>query len=179
MENNRLRRFSVFIIGIGSLLVLVSVIKGVTMLITFFRGIPLYTQRDISVNVISVAFNFVIPFAGGVLLILSGITIMQMYEEISHRKIIKQSERSRGKEVGTIINSSLNQNEKAIVEIISSYPDGALQSDIVLKSGFSKVKVHRILKKLENRGLVKRGRFGITNRVILNFQNKPLSRHEG
>ena len=169
MDNNRLRGFSIFIIGVGSLLMLVSMIKGVTMLITFFRGIPLYTQRDISINVISVAFNFVIPFTGSVLLILSGITIMHLYEEISHRKLIRQNRKSRGREMSTILNSSLNQNEKKIIEIIKSYPKGALQSDIVLKSGFSKVKIHRILKKLENRELIKRGRFGITNKVILNF----------
>ena len=38
----------------------------------------------------------------------------------------------------------------------------------MIKSGYSKVKAHRILKSLENKNLIRRGRFGITNKVMLN-----------
>ena len=169
MDKNRLRKFPLFIIGVGSLLVLISLIKGVIMLIAFLKGIPLYTQREISINVINVTFNFVIPFAGGMLLVMSGIMIMQLYEQMSLKEAKKKNRKNVEREVGTVINSSLSQQERKVIEIIRSYPDGTLQSDIVLQSGFSKVKAHRILKKLEGRGLIKRGRFGITNRVILTY----------
>ena len=62
----------------------------------------------------------------------------------------------------------LSEDERRIVELVKGRPDGVLQSDLVIKTGYSKVKMHRILKSLENKGLVKRGRFGITNKVIIN-----------
>ncbi|PIN91750.1 hypothetical protein COU61_01900 [Candidatus Pacearchaeota archaeon CG10_big_fil_rev_8_21_14_0_10_35_13] len=46
--------------------------------------------------------------------------------------------------------------------------DGTLfQSDLVDKSGFDKVKVTRILDKLEGKGFIERKRRGMSNVVIL------------
>jgi uncharacterized membrane protein len=49
-------------------------------------------------------------------------------------------------------------------EIIESKGD-ILQNKIVLNSGLSKVRVTRILKRLEQKQLIKRERFGLTNRI--------------
>jgi len=51
---------------------------------------------------------------------------------------------------------------------VRSNPKGILQSDLVIKTGYSKVKVHRVLKKLEVNDLIRRGRSGITNKVFIN-----------
>jgi hypothetical protein len=42
-----------------------------------------------------------------------------------------------------------------------------LQSELVLESGFSKVKVSRLLQKLEHKSLLKRKPYGNTNKIIL------------
>jgi uncharacterized membrane protein len=42
-----------------------------------------------------------------------------------------------------------------------------LQSDLVLESGFSKVKVSRTLKKLEDKSLIERKPYGNTNMITL------------
>ncbi len=61
----------------------------------------------------------------------------------------------------------LNNEEKAVFEKIIESEGTAFQSDIVDKTGFHKVKVTRILDKLEGKGLIERRRRGMTNIVIL------------
>ena len=66
---------------------------------------------------------------------------------------------------------SMKGDEKQLYEIVVD--EGAIfQSDLVDKSGFSKVKVTRILDKLEGRGFVERRRRGLTNMIV---PKKPSS----
>ncbi|MFH0831525.1 MAG: MarR family transcriptional regulator [archaeon] len=60
----------------------------------------------------------------------------------------------------------LNREEKAVYGILMK--EGSMfQADIVDKSGFSKVKVTRILDRLEGKQLIERKRRGMSNIVIL------------
>ncbi len=63
--------------------------------------------------------------------------------------------------------SKLTKEEKNIVKIVEEAEGTIFQSDLVEKSGFSKVKVSRILDKLEGRQLIERKRRGMTNVVVL------------
>lgn len=90
-------------------------------------------------------------FAFGILLILlsrkSEYTEMEKKEEIE--KVIK----------------TLDNSEQKIYETIRN--SGAIfQSELVEKSGLTKVKVTRVLDKLESKGIVERKRRGMTNIVI-------------
>ncbi len=60
----------------------------------------------------------------------------------------------------------LQGDEKQIYMIICEKKE-VLQSELVLESGLSKVKVSRLLQKLENKSLVTRKPYGNTNKVIL------------
>lgn len=60
----------------------------------------------------------------------------------------------------------LQGDEKTLFAIISEKEE-ILQSELVLESGFSKVKVSRVLQKLERKSLIKRKPFGNTNKVML------------
>jgi uncharacterized membrane protein len=62
---------------------------------------------------------------------------------------------------------TLKEEEKRIHELIESSDGVIFQSDLVDRSGYSKVKVSRILDKLESKGLVERRRRGMTNVIIL------------
>lgn len=64
------------------------------------------------------------------------------------------------------ITKTLNAEEKAIY-YIAAKEGSVFQADLVEKSGFDKVKVTRILDKLEGKGLIERKRRGMTNIVIL------------
>lgn len=65
------------------------------------------------------------------------------------------------------IPKDLDEEEKKIIEILNSKEGSAYQSDLIKETGFSKVKITRILDKLEHRKLIDRKRRGMTNLVIL------------
>jgi predicted transcriptional regulator/TM2 domain-containing membrane protein YozV len=61
----------------------------------------------------------------------------------------------------------MDEDEKQLFEEILKAEGTIFQSDLVEKTGLNKVKVTRILDRLEGRGLVERRRRGMTNVVIL------------
>jgi len=63
--------------------------------------------------------------------------------------------------------SKLSANEKTVFEKIIESQGALFQSELVEKSGFNKVKVTRILDKLEGKDLIDRKRRGMSNIVIL------------
>jgi len=64
---------------------------------------------------------------------------------------------------------NLDKEEQVIFEKIIESQGTIFQSDLVEKSSFSKVKVSRILDKLEGAGLIERKRRGMTNVVVLKY----------
>ena len=60
----------------------------------------------------------------------------------------------------------LDSNEARVVSIINEGNGSVYQSDIMKKTGFSKVKVSRLLDRLEQKGLTERKRRGMTNLVV-------------
>lgn len=63
--------------------------------------------------------------------------------------------------------NKLNDDERLVFDKIIESEGTIFQSDLVNKTNFTKVKVTRILDKLEGKGLVERKRRGMTNVVIL------------
>ncbi|MBW2970359.1 hypothetical protein KY319_04520 [Candidatus Woesearchaeota archaeon] len=63
--------------------------------------------------------------------------------------------------------SGLGRDERVVVEKVVEAQGTIFQSDLVDKTQFSKVKVTRILDKLEGQGVIERKRRGMTNVVIL------------
>ena len=61
----------------------------------------------------------------------------------------------------------LDGDEKKIYELISGSDGVVFQSDIVEKTEFPKVKVTRLLDRMEHRGLVERRRRGMSNIVLI------------
>lgn len=65
-----------------------------------------------------------------------------------------------------IASSILEGDEKKVYRIISEKGE-ILQSELVLESGFTKVKISRLLKKLERKSLIKRKPYGNTNKIMI------------
>jgi hypothetical protein len=63
--------------------------------------------------------------------------------------------------------NKLNKDERKILELVIDSKGTIFQSALVEQSGFTKVKVTRILDALEGRKLIERKRRGMTNVVIL------------
>lgn len=62
---------------------------------------------------------------------------------------------------------ALGEDESKIFELVKKADGTIFQSELVETSGFTKVKVTRLLDKLEGQGLVERKRRGMTNVVVL------------
>lgn len=67
--------------------------------------------------------------------------------------------------------TDLDEDERHILEKVIDSNGAAFQSALVDEEKFTKVKVTRILDKLEGRGLIERKRRGMTNIVILKKHN--------
>ncbi|HLD18617.1 MAG TPA: MarR family transcriptional regulator [Candidatus Nanoarchaeia archaeon] len=63
--------------------------------------------------------------------------------------------------------SKLDEDEKKILELLQQNNGSQYQSDLVKETGFSKVKMTRILDKFESKGFIERKRRGMTNVVFL------------
>ncbi len=63
--------------------------------------------------------------------------------------------------------SSLNKEERLVLEKVIESEGTIFQSELVDKTRFPKVKVTRILDRLEGKGLIERKRRGMTNVVVL------------
>jgi len=80
-------------------------------------------------------------------------------QQIEPKKITKENYQK--------ILNNLNEDEKQVFNKILASEGTIFQSDLVDKTEFTKVKVTRILDKLEGKGLIERKRRGMTNVVIL------------
>jgi|SRR3989338_4455275 len=67
---------------------------------------------------------------------------------------------------------ALEGDDKKVYEMVVNANGFIFQNDIIGKTGFSKVKVTRILDKLEGRGLVERRRRGMSNAIVLKHTNQ-------
>ncbi|MBI5389649.1 hypothetical protein HZB01_04705 [Candidatus Woesearchaeota archaeon] len=63
--------------------------------------------------------------------------------------------------------STLNPEEKQIHDLLVGHEGSIYQSDIIKETGWSKVKVTRILDKMEGKHVIDRKRRGMTNIVLL------------
>lgn len=87
------------------------------------------------------------------------VTKVKLVKEAGQKKLAKESYKK-------IIDALGADERKVFVELINS--QGSIyQSDLIGKTGFTKVKVTRILDRLEGKGLVERKRRGMTNIIIL------------
>ncbi len=63
--------------------------------------------------------------------------------------------------------SALTNEEKKIYELLTLKEGSLYQSDLIKETGLSKVKISRILDKMEGREIIERKRRGMTNIVLL------------
>ena len=63
--------------------------------------------------------------------------------------------------------SKLDNDEKTIYNIIKDNQGSTYQTDLIKETGYSKVKITRILDKLEQKDVLERKRRGMTNIIVL------------
>lgn len=102
-----------------------------------------------------------IPFVASIGLFIGTVTYYLFHPELKKKKIPKDW-----------ILDCFEGDEKSVVKKILDKDGEILQSRLVKETTFSKVKVHRILKKLENKGFIKKSSYGNTNKVEVNEKLK-------
>lgn len=73
-----------------------------------------------------------------------------------------------------IVLKFLNLNERKVIEKIIDEGGSTLQSDINRMEGMTKLKTHRAVKDLKNKGIIKIESYGKTNRIILTKDIKGI-----
>ncbi|MEK6875014.1 MAG: MarR family transcriptional regulator [Nanoarchaeota archaeon] len=80
---------------------------------------------------------------------------------------LKKQPQEKIREKAAVTTKSLDGEEALIFDILRQSEGMIFQSDLVTKTALSKVKITRILDKLEGKNLIERRRRGMTNAVIL------------
>ncbi len=92
-----------------------------------------------------------------------GIKLMRKAE--AGEKIRKESA-----EKAEAVAKALKGDEKKAYEIIAASQGAIFQSELVEKMGYPKVRITRILDKLEGQGLIERRRRGLANMVLIKYR---------
>jgi len=67
----------------------------------------------------------------------------------------------------TEVMEKLDSEEKAVYDALKGGSGSAYQSDLIKTTGYSKVKMTRVLDKMESKGIIERKRRGMTNIVVV------------
>lgn len=110
----------------------------------------------------------------GLMIIVIGIGLYLIFfseDEMVIKRITERVDMKRPtKETYGKVLKTLQGDEKLVLEKVIEADGSIFQSDLVSKSGLGKVKVSRILDKLEGKGLVETKTRGMTNVVLLKKQ---------
>lgn len=111
--------------------------------------------------------GFVLVLMGGILGIFYVYSVSNRQIYVRHAAIATERKPAAAMKTPTGVIKALSQEEKRLYSLIEGEEGAIFQAELVEKSGYSKVKVSRILDKLEGKGLIERKRRGMTNMVII------------
>jgi uncharacterized membrane protein len=115
---------------------------------------PMWGTIEVQTNISMGVMGFII---------LIGLYLILFADNDLNKPLNKKSPHKRKKG----IYNNLNENEKLVLDKLFKSNGIIFQSNLVKKTGFTKVRITRILDKLENKGIIERRRHGMTNKVIL------------
>jgi len=119
--------------------------------------INLQTKISIAIMIFIVIIGLYLIFFGKEEKIIT--KIKKIKEQVNPKKISKDNYKK--------IIKNLSKDEKLVFENVINSEGTIFQSDLTEKTGLNKVKITRILDRLEGKGLIERKRRGMTNIVIL------------
>ena len=105
--------------------------------------------------------NLTSPFS--IILLFSGIT--SLLGGISIGSLTREKELMFTKE--KITSLLLLPEEKMVIEELKKFNGDITHSQLVKRTGLSKVRIHRIVNKLVSKGIIKKYQYGLTNKIVL------------
>jgi uncharacterized membrane protein len=119
--------------------------------------IEFQTNLSIAIMIIIIIIGMYLVFFGKEEIRITRFKILK--QQIEPKKITKENYQK--------VMNTLDKDERVILEKIIEAQGTIFQSELVDKTKFPKVRVTRILDKLEGKGLIERKRRGMTNVVVL------------
>ena len=98
----------------------------------------------------------IIGFLGSVISLLAGIALYKIIKK-KDKKLISDN----------WIDTITDENDKQIISLLKENNNVLSQSQLVKESGMTKVKIHRILVRLESNKMIEKIKYGQTNKIKL------------
>ena len=98
----------------------------------------------------------IISFLGSIISIFAGISLLDLLRKKERKEITKD-----------VVDSMIMPDEKIVIKELEGNNGELTQSDLVKNTKLSKVKVHRIIKRLESLGIISKYPYGVTNKIKL------------
>jgi len=102
----------------------------------------------------------IVSFFGCLIGLFAGLAL----QKVEKKEVVVHREE---KEEDGVDGDLLTEDEKKIVENLEKNDRSMTQKDLVIESGFSKVKIHRVLKRLQAKKILSKYDYGMTNRIRL------------
>ncbi len=96
------------------------------------------------------------PFFGFIISTIAGFSLLDLLKKKEKKKITRD-----------VMDTILTPEEKSVIKILEDSYEGLKQSDIVKKTNLSKVKVSRVIKRLETSKIISKYPYGMTNKIVL------------
>jgi uncharacterized membrane protein len=109
----------------------------------------------------------VVSYSLMALLLALGTFLLLFMKEESSTVVIHKQEKVLGETEKKKKLNDLVGDEKKIMEVLLREEGSVYQSDLIKETKLTKVKVSRVLDKLEGKGLIERKRRGMTNIIVL------------
>jgi len=98
----------------------------------------------------------IISLLGSIISILAGLSLMDLLKKKERKELTK-----------SVIDTMTTPEEKIVIKELEESSGELTQSELVKKTNLSKVKVHRIVKRLEQLKIVSKYPYGVTNKIKL------------
>ncbi len=163
MEN---KSIGYLIVGISVLMILIVLIFNNVMKEIIYNGCPYAKAGNECTSIKAIDTQTYFAFAlVGILAIVGLVLIFSPQKE----KIIVKKVRDIPRKLEIDV-SDLKAEEKNVLRLIQEQR-AMFQAELIEKTGFGKVKISRILDRLEGRGIIERKRRGMNNLVMVKELN--------
>tara|TARA_Y100000310_G_scaffold318555_1_gene372800 strand:- start:252 stop:740 length:489 start_codon:yes stop_codon:yes gene_type:complete len=144
------------------LLVLLSFVKSDidsrdVLLCEATQSNPNLDMSDCPAHNSNTSWFIIIAFGLSFIILASGVTLI----------LLSKKTQLPGKSTKPLDKTKLDTDEKKIHSILEQHEGSYYQSDLIKETGLSKVKITRILDKMEGKHIIERKRRGMTNIIIL------------
>ena len=116
-------------------------------------------------------FTAVITGLGTIISVLGGLSILRSNQERIHTHAEEEAEEKvtavKEKVKQEVSSDVLLPEEKELIKVLETHEGVMTQKELVQESGMSKVRIHRVLKRLEAKKVITKYDYGMTKRIRL------------